>query len=367
MRRWAALSLAPLLAAGCAAPDLDTRYAAYQGPSVNGVRIFADVLRSRGAEVRAVSALSPRVAEESDVVVVFQRGFGELPEEFRAAVRRLLDEADEPKTVLLVPRDFDAAVPYWEAVLERPEIQKNPAEAARAREALARASDALLANTGDGFSPQDDGWFGWDASVEPAVRRLDRLEDPFGTLEGRGVDPAKLDVRFRRRLILAEQAEPIWKCGDDVLLAQAESAWGTVYVLANASFLLNGCLVNRENRKLADALVALLGEPERVALALSATYREEDDPSGLLQFLATHPNPWVLGQFAFVVLLYCWRRLPIFGRPIETETSETRRFGRHVEALGDLLAAAGNLADADERLRRRQDAVRGARTPRESA
>lgn len=353
MRKRAALLLGPLLAAGCAAPTLDTRYAAYQGPSVNGVRVFADLLRSRGSDVRAFAAFSPRVAEEFDAVVVFQRDFGELPEEFRAGIRGFLDEADQPKRVLLVPRDFDAALPYWEAVLERPEVQANPAEAARAQKELSRASRALSASSSEGFALQDDGWFGWDASVEPAVRRLDRLEDPFDTLEGRRVDPTKLDVRFRRRLLLAESAEPIWKCGDDVLLAEAESSWGSVYIVANASFLLNGALVNRENRKLADALVDLLGEPERVALILSARYAEGEDEPGLLRFLSTQPNPWVLGQLAFVVLLFCWYRLPIFGRPIETETSETRRFGRHVEALGDLLAAAGNLADADERLRRR--------------
>ena len=42
------------------------------------------------------------------------------------------------------------------------------------------------------------------------------------------------------------------------------------------------------------------------------------------------------------LLMFCWWKLPIFGRPRVNVDTEDQRFGRHVEALGKLLQRTGD-------------------------
>src|SRR5262249_36728741 len=90
------------------------------------------------------------------------------------------------------------------------------------------------------------------------------------------------------------------------------------------------------------------------------------DEPGLLRLLRSQPNPWIVGHVLAALAAYCWFRFPIFGRPKTIESHEPRRFGRHVESLGDLLARTGNLSFAIERLGKFQTRTKSSRTSTES-
>lgn len=357
------LLVALLALAGCGRDPLDTRYAAYQGLSINGVRVFADILRERGRDVVVAAALSPRIAEDVQSIVVFQSQFGRLSDEARGFLEEFLD-SDPSKSVVLVLRDFDASVPYWEAMLERPEVKNDKAAAEAVAQAHNRANSHFLVRTNVSVDLNDGVWYGLDEKTSPTVRRSSRIDDPWNLLAD--FDGGRADLHFRRRLLLPENAERIWSSGDDTLLAEINGYYGDLFVVANGSFLLNGALVNPEHRKLAIALTSLLGNARKVALVRSDRFYQKDSEQGLLRLLTTYPNPWVLGHLAALLLLFCWYRFPIFGRPRETETAEPRRFGRHVEALGDLLARAGRIHAADERLRASSGSLRLAKPSKEN-
>ena len=144
--------------------------------------------------------------------------------------------------------------------------------------------------------------------------------------------------------------------------------WGSseLIVVNNGSFLLNLPLVNREHRKLADALVTRAAAPRRVFFL-------ESGPSGIL-ILDKDPDEayltgmemftvWPLGVIvmhlviAGIALLFAY--FPIFGRPRSLEPPPAADFGRHVAAVGELLERTGDRDYALQRLRTYHEHVRG--------
>ena len=110
-------------------------------------------------------------------------------------------------------------------------------------------------------------------------------------------------------------------------------------VMASATPILNGGLVDSGSRVLAEKLVELLPDKGRVAVVISSRWSEGKsvESPGLLRFLKVHPHGWIFGQTIFAIVVFCWWKLPIFGRPRSAANTESVRFGRHVEALGSLL------------------------------
>jgi hypothetical protein len=51
------------------------------------------------------------------------------------------------------------------------------------------------------------------------------------------------------------------------------------------------------------------------------------------------------------MIIFCWWKLPIFGRPRNAVSTESVRFGRHVEALGSLLQRTRDASFARQAIR----------------
>ena len=64
------LIAAALLSAGCR-QDVDATYGRLSGSSVNGVRVFANLLRSKGCRVESTRRLSPKLRDQTDLIVYF--------------------------------------------------------------------------------------------------------------------------------------------------------------------------------------------------------------------------------------------------------------------------------------------------------
>ena len=72
------------------------------------------------------------------------------------------------------------------------------------------------------------------------------------------------------RLVPTEDAEPLVKSGDDVLVSRIEWKQSQILLIANGSFLLNLPLVNHEHRKLAGHLVNAVGPPRKLVIFLES-------------------------------------------------------------------------------------------------
>lgn len=334
-----------MLVSGCA-PSLESRYADSRGTSINGVSAFVEILRKSGHQVDVWSAISPQMQYRYQTLIVFDSTFDRMSAKLSNNLEVMMIDGTLG-SLMLVVRDSDAAVDYWRQMRDRSDSSEKDREAADKSFRSQAALFELAARPE--FDSETGTWYGLkqvDRSADPVLRTIE-----CGSIEG----PFTVEARWplHRRLEPTRSADVIWKSGDDPLLTYSEGEVFDTYVLGSATPLLNGGLVDPGNRRLAIEFAKFVPKNGRVAVALSTRWREdgESESPGILQFLKVHPNGWVFGQGVLALLLFCWSRYPIFGRPRESNSVETARFGRHVEALGNLLRRTRDTNYARQRIR----------------
>lgn len=342
-----------LCSVGCG--QIESMYGVMYGRSLNGIDAFASLLRQEGHRVGVTRKLSPKLMGdyETDVLVLFHDDFGRLSNETREWLESWLGEV-EGRQIVLVLRDSDEEIAYWEWVLANDEAELSEDDRALVKARLELAQAALKSLTSEAAPRKWPEWYGTKKG-EPWLRVADSVTGPPEWTTDIGLEEGKLDLRFCRRFVPGGGAKSILKAGDDVLVAKRSLRNGSIWMIANGSFLLNHGLVNHEHRKLAGALSRQLGENLHIIFLLGTaiTDVDEEDPAfGMFHFLTVGPIPWIAAQLAVLALAFAWLRFPIFGRPQEMETREVYRFGRHVEALGAMLASTGNEKTAQELLER---------------
>ncbi|MHB1033257.1 MAG: DUF4350 domain-containing protein [Pirellulales bacterium] len=350
MRNALLLALVSILAAGCA-KELDTVYGQRRGPgaskSVNGTAVLVEMFQQAGHKVRSARSLSPRLAE-ADTIVWFPDDFSPPSPDVRQWLEDWLWE-NSGRTLIYVGRDYDAAPGYWEKIQadapaeQLPELRRRKAEADR--DHLTRRPKPA--------APEDCGWFTLDN--RPARRKIRSLDGQDDWREG--VDPTKLDIELAGRITPAKESEVLLGSKGDVLVSRISWGDSQLILVANGSFLLNLPLVNHEHRKLAGRLIAQVGSPGRVVFLESGAsgppIRDEDPSGGMrtgMEILGAWPANLILLHLAALGIIFCFSRSAIFGRPRQGEPAGVSDFGRHVAALGDLLARTGDSAFAVARL-----------------
>jgi hypothetical protein len=114
-------------------------------------------------------------------------------------------------------------------------------------------------------------------------------------------------------------------------------------VVENGSFLLNLPLVNHAHRRLAARLIESIGEPPQHAVFLQASRPriadEDPEPAGNTAFALfdVWPVNYILAHLGVLGILFAVSRFPIFGLPRELRESSQSDFGKHVDAVGELL------------------------------
>ncbi len=126
-------------------------------------------------------------------------------------------------------------------------------------------------------------------------------------------------------------------------------------VVANGSFLLNEPLVNHEHRKLAGKLIESVGdEPGRLVFLESGPGGPPVDPPGggsaLARLFGAWPLNVILLHLAVLGIIFCFARWPIFGRPTNPPAESTSDFGKHVDAVSELLRRSHDRAYALDHL-----------------
>jgi hypothetical protein len=344
--------------------DLPTDYGRRRGggaaaSSVNGTAALAELFRKAGHRVSTMRRLSPR-AEEFDIIVWVPDNFENPTKEQRQFLEDWL-ASGTGRTVVYVGRDYDAAIAYWRAML--PSFPKNQSD-----EALLRQAEARAAHEADRSQMPEDEYARWFvARRDGKPRQVKALTGPWAA----GIDPAKTEIELEGRLAIPTAAdrttsdpelpdsfEPLLASDGEALatLVQDELEWGDgqIIVLANGSFVLNYPLVNREHRKLAAKLVSECGTPGRALFIES----DEDGPP----VLEKEPRQWrsllelpppldlIVMQLVLLGVIFCLARSPIFGRPKELPADSPADFGKHVAALGELLARTQDRTYAEQRL-----------------
>ena len=357
----AILLLLAATAAGCR-DELDTFYGRRKGvpgsSSVNGTAVLAEMFEQQRHRVFSWTALSPRLHQRADVIVWFPNDFDPPA----PAVRQWLENwlSDRPgRTLIYVGRDFDAAPWYWKKVL--PGAPARAAGEIQQRAASAR-TDFGMARLQIPAS-EDCGWFTVDGKSRH--RRVRTLQGDPAWLQG--VDASKLEIELHGRIVPPDEAEVLLSSNRDVLVSRQEWEESQIVVVANGSFLLNAMLVNHEHRKLAGQLIEEVGPPQRNVVFLESwaggpPIRDDDPLPGMptgMEIFHIWPTNWILLHLAIVGILFCFARFPLFGRAREPEPESPADFGKHIDALGELLERSGDMAYAWSRVNHYRQMVKG--------
>ena len=203
-----------LLLSGCSR-DIDTVYGQRKGigasASVNGTAVLGEMFEQAGHHVSSWDRLSPRLQRKADCIVWFPDDFQPPRKEVCQWLENWL--TDEPdRTLIYVGRDFDAEPWYWEHVL--PDAPPEQQELVRKRLSAARR-DFAIARQHDDKSKECD-WFTIDASRP--MRQVRSLEGVPEWLEG--IDPKRVEIELRSRLVPPKDAKTLLKSGDDVLVSR---------------------------------------------------------------------------------------------------------------------------------------------------
>jgi hypothetical protein len=337
----AASILLALLATGCG--NLNTRYGERAGPaadSINGTRVLGDMFAAAGHRVTSSSYVSPKLGERTDVFVWFPDDFRPPDKKTRKWFEQWL--SDEPDRMLVyVGRDYDATADYWTAVeAAAPEDQQE-----KIGDEIKAAETAQSIRRDDMPAHKDCDWFLCLGKKKPrSVHTLSGDDDWTA-----GVDPAKLGIELEGRYVPDRWAEIVVESENDALVSRQRIGHGWLYVVTNGSFLLNLPLVNHEHRKLAGRLIDHAPAEARVVFLESSRsglqiYDREPDAGERtgLEILVVRPFDQVLLHLGIVGAIFCFVRLPIFGRARPGDPPRTADFGAHVSALGALLAKTGD-------------------------
>ena len=350
--------LVVLLLSGCSS-DLDTAYGQRQGfgasKSVNGTAVLSELFQQAGHRVFSWSVLSPCLETQADCIVWFPNDFEPPTKEVRKWLEKWLG-ARAGRTLIYVGRDFDAARWYWKRVLP----SAPPEQKTLLQERLTEAEQAFefrrqsKSKTEKAEKPKRGEWFAIDDRAKP--RQVHTLD--AGSIWRRGIDASRLEIELNSRMILPKWTKTLLASNSDAIVGREEIGKGQLILVANGSFLLNLPLVNHEHRKLAGKLIDMVGPAGKTVVFLESyaggpLIRDADpaanDSSGL-EIFNSWPTNWILLHLAVLGIVFCFSRWPIFGLAHEKPSVSEADFGRHIDALAEMLERSHDTSYAMERV-----------------
>lgn len=363
------------------------RRAGVEATSVNGTSVLGELFEAAGHSVRTKRHLSDAMLEKCEVIVWAPDDF-EPPSE---KVVQWFDQwfAHDERTLIYIARDFDAGSGYYDKVIPVAPV-KQVSELKR-RQSKVHSEHITDRNSVTGV--RDSAWFTLD--MQP-VRKIKELSGPWSKeidvsktelVIGARLKPKVYDAQFdydnyldvdhfvwdeklakkkrqyksldellkfikQRNFIAADSEDVLLKSKSDILVSRHEvgnTHNSRIIVVANGSFLLNLPLVNHEHRKLGARLVDEIPSPQMVVFVESGrgglpVINKEPSlsvPTGFSLF-SKRPIDVILFHLAILGIVYCMSRWPIFGRPRRAVDDSIRDFGKHIDALGELLEKTGD-------------------------
>lgn len=336
--------------------------------SINGTGVLADMFRNAGSEI-FYSRILGTPTRRADVIVWAPDSYRLPSEEEVAAIEQWLN-AKPDRTFIFIGRDYDATMDYWV------EVTKDATDDEKILLALKMldvwgAFQVKRMQLEDG---EDCGWFTMNA--ESTVKTIKSLEgDPAwlaGTENGKfhlrvqgfldftgKIDQPSFSSTYDYDIKLHSNGIPI------VTEITSQNFYRSkIYAVVNGSFLLNVPLVNHEHRILAVTMIQQCTQ-KRVVCFLESDYDDAENvpvitndpapplPPSILTILQSWPFGFILMHLIVVGIVYCFFRYPIFGKAKttfvltttiddKTRTQSVANFGRHIQALGNLMRRSGN-------------------------
>lgn len=313
--------------------------------SVNGTSVFAEMFRRRGSKVSTWTQLSPRLRRSNTIVWV--------PNSFELLSQDEIDYFNEnwlglrdgrERTLIYVARDFDAAMKYWESQVDQStgdQFLKNRSELARVK------SNHAYARSLTGKRMECD-WFSID-NQQGFVKVVPDQGDWAGLLDENATNidvagilewptPSEYSARKYEVLLGSDETPLIVRISDEGNWPDAQ-----VIVCLNGFSVLNLTLVNHEHRKIASQLIDQCNDPRMVTFLESDANGmriSDSDPFAYSGFDALTQWP-INSPFMHLVvagILFCAMVFPIFGRPRKLSSDTPSNFGKHIAAMGELLA-----------------------------
>ena len=129
IRRFCYGVLLAISVAGCQ-PELKTEYATSRTASINGISTFIELMKQDDRRVDVWPFVTSRLADRYDTLVVFHTTFGPLNPDTKRELRELLSYGTIDRLILVL-RDSDAAIDYWDQVSERKDLKQEDIQEAR--------------------------------------------------------------------------------------------------------------------------------------------------------------------------------------------------------------------------------------------
>ncbi len=334
----------------------------YTQTSLNGTRTLGQLFHRAGHSVRSWQYLSPSL-DEADVLVWAPDDFEPPSLEVQNWLVRWLTDvrpAKQPRVLVYIGRDFDAAPDYWKRMQVQPPVGLKKEYARRLSEAQIKAARN---RPGKLQKTECEAWFDFDPSATQSTT-VQGLIGPWA----RGIDASKAEIVWQTRLTPDAESANLLLADENGLPLVSEITYetlgslqddadrGRVILVENGSFLLNSPLVNHEHRKLAGKLVAHVGpaskrvvflESGEGGLEIRGSDPSREPPTGLSLF-RVWPIGAALTQLAALGIVFALMKWPLFGLPRPLPRRATTDFGSHIAALGRLLC---DTKDRDHAIR----------------
>jgi len=338
-----------LVFSGCARGP-DTEYGSSRGTSLNGISVFASMLRHRGHDVRTAIRLTDELEEWAQGIVRFAPYPGP-PARDEAAWYDLWLAGDPDRWLIYVVRDFDTEAEYWKDVREGLPDSAEPDRSAQAEEKRSAAADWVSRLPPKAKTAAEQGrWFAVDTAWGPP-RVCTKLSGPWAER----IDATAAALPLHEPLRADGQFAFLEGDGKAFVLDKSSGGAGRILVIANGSFLLNEGLVKAARRPLAESVLEWPeSEGQRVALVEgSFVLAGHEGAPSLWDLLKRQPIlRWIAIQLGLAGLLAALARAPRLGRPRPDPPSGADRPVAHAEAIGALLARAGAAPEAHDLLDR---------------
>lgn len=352
---------------GCRpSPRLVTEYGKVAGQqgmsSVNGTAVFYEMVRNRAGRVKRYTKVSPRL-ERFETIFWFPDNYDSPSQKAIDALTTWLGNG-YGRTLVYVGRDYNSDVDFLNDSLARAgqqtreEAMRMLAESKVRQDAKVRYSEKM--DTGI-----DCDWFDHELIGR---RKAIKIE---GVL-ARGVDVESASIEISDLLVPVES--PVNEPEYDITTLLEADGYDFVFsiddidrqgysnrliVVTNGSFLLNYGLVNKENRKLAGALIDQCDDLSTVVFLESGTggirvLSQDSINHNTWGWIAQPPLRYMVPHFLMWGILFCFVFFPIFGRPRKLKTNDNTSFRSHIVAMGKLLERSRQPDQALEQVRRYQ-------------
>ncbi len=337
-------------------------YGGTHGASINGTGTLAELLKSRGHEVRSAWRLTPELSTWADAIVRFAAVPGPPGENEADWYEEWLSDRPD-RALVYVVRDFDAEAEYWSLA-----VQRLGEAGDQERRMLAEANRDKAGGWASRLprkeeTPADpETWFAVGKPASPP-RTCKTLGGPWAE----DIDPEAAALVVHEPLKPTQEVVLLTGDGDVLAMEWEVDRGSRVLAIANGSFLLNLPLVNRARRPLAEAVLEWIGDEARRVAFVEGSFplEEAESPPTLIDLIRQIKTfRWVAIHLSLLGVLACLARAPRLGRPRPDPPSDADRPAAHAEALGTLLQRTRGAAAAKELLETYRR-WRFARTPHE--